>query len=526
MLRTFRIAFSLKNTYRVNAILYAIRQIPLLRRVLPERLYRIRWLKIAANILAAIWEVATVFVGKILYLLLMVAGAGSLYTGVPADGLFVHILFFLTLIGAYMNTYMFNPTNDKYYAMMLLRMDARRFMLSGYIYAMLKVLIGFLPLLLWFGTRWAVPVWLCLLFPLFIVAAKLVFAWQFIAHYQKTGVCTNENLPPKIGWVLTGLLLAAAYGLPCAGLLLPRLVLLPLLLVTLGLAVYAAFQLAAFDGYKDMARQLLADRKTGMDVKATVRRTTEMQNRKYISSAQGITSRKKGFAYLNELFVKRHRRLLWRPAKRVAAIALALVAAVLLVFRLQPAVRPEVNALLMDTLPYFVFILYAINRGASFTQALFVNCDHSLLSYSFYKRPVLILRLFAIRLREIIKVNLLPAAVIGVGLSLLLYASGGTDSPLVYGILPVSILAMSVFFSVHHLTCYYLLQPYTANTELRGGMYRIVMTATYLLCVLFMQLRVNTLLFGLLTIVFCLAYCAVACLLVYKFAARTFRLRN
>lgn len=58
-----------------------------------------------------------------------------------------------------------------------------------------------------------------------------------------------------------------------------------------------------------------------------------------------------------------------------------------------------------------------LNRGTDFTQALFVNCDSSLLTYSFYKRPKFILRLFQIRLREIVKINLLPAAVIGGGLA-------------------------------------------------------------------------------------------------------------
>ena len=41
-------------------------------------------------------------------------------------------------------------------------------------------------------------------------------------------------------------------------------------------------------------------------------------------------------------------------------------------------------------------------------------------------------RLFRIRLWEIMKVNLLPAAVIGAGLALLLYQSGGTEEPMNY----------------------------------------------------------------------------------------------
>ena len=99
----------------------------------------------------------------------------------------------------------------------------------------------------------------------------------------------------------------------------------------------------------------------------------------------------------------------------------------------------------MTWLPYFVFIMYAINRGTNFTQALFMNCDHSLLTYSFYKQPSFILRLFQIRLREIMKINAVPALVIGIGLALILFATGGTDNPLNYVVLVVSILCMSLF---------------------------------------------------------------------------------
>ena len=89
------------------------------------------------------------------------------------------------------------------------------------------------------------------------------------------------------------------------------------------------------------------------------------------------------------------------------------------------------------------------------------------------------LKLFQIRLREIMKINAVPAVVIGSGLALTLYTSGGTDHPVNYVILIVSILCMSMFFSVHYLTIYYLLQPYNAGTEIKSRTYRIVMTATY-----------------------------------------------
>ncbi len=40
-----------------------------------------------------------------------------------------------------------------------------------------------------------------------------------------------------------------------------------------------------------------------------------------------------------------------------------------------------------------------------------------------------------------------------------------------------------------------------------------------------MQVRMSTLVFGLMTILFCVLYCIVASILVFRFAPRTFRLR-
>ena len=94
---------------------------------------------------------------------------------------------------------------------------------------------------------------------------------------------------------------------------------------------------------------------------------------------------------------------------------------------LVPEIKTKINELILNWLPYFVFIMYMINRGTGFTSALFMNCDHSLLTYSFYKKPDFVLKLFKIRLREIMKINAVPAAVIGTGLCILLLVSGGTE---------------------------------------------------------------------------------------------------
>ena len=523
MNKTLRISFSLKNTYRVNGILYSLKQIPLVKKLLPQKLYGVRGLKIFANILSGLWELVSVFLGKLLYLTLMVAGMAMLYDGLPREAVFLHILLFLSVIGAFMNTFLFNPTKDKYYAMILLRMNARDYTLVNYGYSLAKLIVGFLPFAIWFGFRCGVSLWTCLLIPFFVTGLKLLMAAWTLRDYEKTKRATNENKLGKFLWITVFVLLAAAYGLPAAKIVIPA----PAVQTVMALGFLAGLpcilKVLHFSHYPEMYRELLAQSMNDMDqAKAVI----QNQSKQSISADTGITSRRRGFEYLNELFIKRHQKVLWKSTKRQAAVCAILTCGVLLAFYLAPEFKSHTNELLMSFLPYFVFIMYAINRGTGFTRVLFMNCDHSLLTYSFYKQPDMVLKLFRIRLREIVKVNLLPALVLGCGLAVILWASGGTDNPFDYLVVVVSIACMSVFFSVHYLTIYYLLQPYNAGTEMKSGMYQIILSVTYVVCFCMMQVRMDIMIFGVLCIAFCVIYSVIACILVYRFAPKTFRLRQ
>lgn len=521
--KTFFISFALKNTYRVNGILYSLKQIPLLKKILPESLYGKGGLKIFAGILAAIWEVISAFGGKFLYLLVMIFGAGMLYRDVPSDRLFLHMFVFLTAVGAFTNTYMFNPGRDKYYAMILMRMDAKKYTLTNYAYSILKVIAGFLPFTVLFGMMRDVPLWLCILMPFSAAGSKLVMAAVALADYRRTGRASNENKLGRAGWIVLGALIAAAYVPPVAGLILPPAVSAAVLIIAAAAGAVCIPSIAGFSCYREMYSKILIQSMHQMD---EIRRQSLKQSRKAISADTSITSGRKGFEYLNELFIRRHQKILWKSSRRIAGICAALVCFAALALQMWPEACPAVNEMLLTYLPYFVFIMYAINRGTGFTRVLFMNCDHSLLRYSFYRQPESILKLFRIRLREIVKVNLLPAAVIGGGLALLLFLSGGTENPLNYAVLFVSIVCLSIFFSVHYLTIYYLLQPYNTGTELKSGMYMIILWVTYLICFGLMQVRMSTAIFGMMTIIFCILYSIVAGILVFRFAPRTFRIRT
>ena len=61
---------------------------------------------------------------------------------------------------------------------------------------------------------------------------------------------------------------------------------------------------------------------------------------------------------------------------------------------------------------------------------------------------------------------------------------------------------------------------------MKSGTYKLIMSITYIVCFGFMQMRMPTLLFGGLCIAFCVLYVIIACILIYKLAPRTFKLRG
>ncbi len=525
MRNTLRISFSLKNTYRVNSILYAIKQLPILKKVLPDTLYRMIGFKIAGHILSWIWEVLSAIFGKALYFGVLTGACfavKSLHESLNFGEIFMHLFLFGTIIGVMSNTYMLSTHRTKYYAIMLLNVDAGKYNIINYVYEIFKLSICYVIAFVILYFTAGIPLWLGLLSVLFTVGIKTAVVGYLLNSFEKGNEVDGTNPFKALTFPLVILSVFSATLFPVTGHPFPYIAIGVAMAVFAMLGVFGLIKICKFKQYREISRQtLLKAEMTKKDSKKTVVKNTA----KAISTDTTIKSNKKGFEFLNELFIKRHKRILWKPVLIISAVAFAIfiIGNALAVFDAE--VSEMFNEALMNSLPYFLFIMYAINRGMSYTQALFINCDHSLLTYSAYKKPKNILKLFTIRLREIVKMNLVPALVIGAGLSTLLYVSGGTDTPVNYLLLLLTPMAMSIFFSVHNLTIYYLLQPYNNNTEVKSGTYSIVMGLTYAVCYMFMHIELPTLYFGLSILGFSIIYCLVACLLVYKKAPETFRIR-
>lgn len=530
MWKTFKISRSIKNTYTTNSIIHSVKSIPVIGKLLPVELYSIGVLKTFAGVLAAIWNIFKMFFGKFLgtFIVFLVPVIISEKHPELMGSAFMHVFLLWTLIGAYINPVMFNEDINDYYAVIQLNIDAKKYIFSNYLYDMFRIVVGYIPFTILFGTGLCkLPLGVTLTMPFLVVFAKTVMCWIYIKLYDITGKFPTGSIPAWITAPLTVVLFAIAYILPFTdiGLISVNGYYIAFVIVMV-MGAIALTMLIKYKNFRAFYRQFLNNTRSEVEkVKTNATNVTADANRKYIGHNLDIISNKQGFEYLNDLFIKRHFRLLMKPVLIISLCAAAIFAGMVVLALFDTELLAGMNKVVFDIMSISLFIMYIISRGQAFTQALFINCDHCLLTFPFYKEPKSILKLFSIRLKSLIKINIIPAIVISIGMLAVIVFTGGTEYPIYYVLIPFTIIMMSVFFSVHYMTLYYLLQPYTASTQIKCAAYSFINGVTYAVCFMFMQLELNPLPMSVVVSIFCVIYCVAACVLVYKYAAKTFKIR-
>ena len=127
------------------------------------------------------------------------------------------------------------------------------------------------------------------------------------------------------------------------------------------------------------------------------------------------------------------------------------------------------------------------------------------------------------RLKTLIRVNILPSLVMSIGNLILLYLTKDTNILNYIGsFLFVNIL--SIFFSVHYLVVYYLLQPYDSNMQIKKASYSVVNLVVYFVCYTISDLVIPSVTFSLIGLLFSIIYIVVGLKLVEKYAPVTFKI--
>ena len=512
----------LRSIIGYNSLVFALKKTPLIGKILPDRLYSTTFLKVIYWIFHVIREVFSLFFTKM-------AGLGCVYLGSLAIavlygsfemvgdvskqyvfGMF-SLLFFLVyaFLGIVLNTKIFDKTTEKDYLVFMIRMDARKLNNTLFAYDLGRLFIGYLLTGL-IPAIYGVPVWCWLGIPFLAVFIKL-FAAGFLAfryklksrrHKPLKGTAAGDAL--KV--VLICLPFPLLFFMVVGGYYVPVIYLFIVSAVMILAGIWGLFELASSS--PALHRKALHD--GAIIEKETVRvEKARVKSFKSIKANGTVKGNKKGFEYLNALFAKRHFKMLMLKPIVCTAIILALIAFVvvaiiydyytstsyedclnmvltnlrnLVLFKgyEDPLALNELdtdflffrNAVQNHLLALFIPISICDNTYKS-TQAMYINCDNSLMTFSFFKQPKMIIRLFDVRLKQLISINLLPAIAMTIGCNLILFATGGQDYPFQYLINFVVIACMSISFSLYWLSVYYLFQPYTTTAGVKSGAYNV-----------------------------------------------------
>ncbi len=523
MMANIGFIFRLRCTYRANSVINILRSLPLIKKLVPAEAYGYPTLKSIAYIIAAFLEISLTFYGKLIYLVAFLA-LPSIITGIDMSRDFAHLFIAGTLAGGFANSRFDNATKDSYYAVFFLRMPARAYALNELLIFLVKMFVGFVPFSLLAWLFFDLDVMTVSAIPIFVVCIKLISAPFMLWYGTKIESATGRS------WILIALatvIAGFAVLTTVLGFSLPQNSLLILTVPVMLLGGVSLYRLVKFDGYKDYYRRVFSTDWIVMSAQnPEIRKQTVTKSvKKQITNSVGISSNKKGFGYFNDLFIKRHRKVLMQVAVVIAIIA-AVVFVALSVLAIILGDDGTLNEMVLNSLPYFLMIMYAINCSNRITYTMFINCDDAMLNYGFYRTPHAILQNFIERLRSIIIINLLPGVVIALGLVTLLISTGGTDNPVEYFFTFFAIIAMSIFFSVHGLVLYYLLQPYNAKMEIKNPIFSIINIVTYVICFGLIGEQIPTIIFGSAMIAFCIIYVIIAMILVFNFASKTFKLRR
>ncbi len=523
------------NTYKfsfaetANSFIYSLKKLPLIGKKIPDSIYRETNGKLIIGIISAVLNFLWGFLKKAIYMGLMVILPAKFI--VRNNGDFVstslHIFFFLSfVIGPLNNLSVTEHPKDAFNMIRLMKVQPKEYFVSGCIYKRLMCFVNFIPIIVIIFS----PIKGMILLLEFIAMRFLGEAIELFIFDKTNCLLATKN------WFAISLViinLIAAYLLPYIG-------------ITIGfgkffysgtglifimiLGLLSFIYTIKYNSYHDIGNLIITKNALFKDdvVSSDITFGDVKINEKNIKQEDLKSDKykdKEGYEYLNAIFFNRHRKLLLGTAKfYVIIIAVITIVVMGVIF-----IKPEINELVLKTIystaSFWVFIMYIMSTSKRICKAMFYNCDVSLLRYGYYRDPKIILSNFTIRVKKVIAINLMPALAICILLSSLMISSGyGGDMASIIPMM-LSILCLSCFFSIHNLFLYYIIQPYTAQLEVKSILFSIINTLTYGICYMCLQLDATTYIFSLGIIIVTVIYVAIALSAIYRFAPKTFRLR-
>ena len=526
---------------QVNVLLYYVRKLPLVGEKIPYRLYGETDIKKAIGAIPVVFSVIGAFVGTFLYFLLMIKLPANWIQGFwEKEGIFVDqkavmvylFLIFSFLPGSFLVSNLTEGAKKDYVLLHVMRIPAAQHYRSKMVLKGVKDTICFLVPLLWFGFGAESALFVVSLF-----FTRYIGHAGILQHYRH-----SEKKGKKVFWkslgktfLMFGIILALGYGVAAA---VPRLFfdryVMAEVVVFLSITLVGMFcfsKVWKYGGYTIFAKKMVSLKDfLEQDDAVKEARAADVQIQDKDISKEELRSRKyeekEGYDYLNAIFFERHKRIVSRAVKSriIIILAVGLIGAVALLF-VGEQMKQKTFEAMTQMMPVMVFVMYLESTGGRICKAMFFNCDISLLKYGYYREADAILKNFKIRLRKLLMLDAVPAAII-CGM-LLLWTLLCGEILAVWKVIPLMAgsLLLSAFFCLFHLFMYYITQPYTEEKTVKSPIFSVVNALVYFGCYLCLQIQTGSWLFTLGVLAVTIIFIPLSYFCVFRFAPKTFKIR-
>lgn len=526
---------------QVNVLLYYVRKLPLVGEKIPYRLYGETDIKKAIGAIPVVFSVIGAFVGTFLYFLLMIKLPANWIQGFwEKEGIFVDqkavmvylFLIFSFLPGSFLVSNLTEGAKKDYVLLHVMRIPAAQHYRSKMVLKGVKDTICFLVPLLWFGFGAESALFVVSLF-----FTRYIGHAGILQHYRH-----SEKKGKKVFWkslgktfLMFGIILALGYGVAAA---VPRLFfdryVMAEVVVFLSFTLVGMFcfsKVWKYGGYTIFAKKMVSLKDfLEQDDAVKEARAADVQIQDKDISKEELRSRKyeekEGYDYLNAIFFERHKRIVSRAVKSriIIILAVGLIGAVALLF-VGEQMKQKTFEAMTQMMPVMVFVMYLESTGGRICKAMFFNCDISLLKYGYYREADAILKNFKIRLRKLLMLDAVPAAIICGMIFLWTLLCG--EILAVWKVIPLMAgsLLLSAFFCLFHLFMYYITQPYTEEKTVKSPIFSVVNALVYFGCYLCLQIQTGSWLFTLGVLAVTIIFIPLSYFCVFRFAPKTFKIR-
>ena len=522
MFNTISIYKKFENTYNINSFLYRLSKTPILKKLIPKNIYSHTPNKKFFSIFINIYSFIRNLLIKIIYYSIIYISILYLFKE-KQESSFIHVLITLTILGIFINTSLFIPGKKNYYSINLLGFDAKIYtyssIISKFIFTFILNIICLIPLKYIIGYSYVYV----LILSLFTALCRILSEVFGLIYYKSKGTSLVNN--EKDYFTLVIILISCAYVLPYFNITMNFNIVISIFIISIILTLISIGYLKKISDYKIIYKRMSTKSSIGLDDrKLSMTSIYEVSKKDYKIDDKKLEG-KKGYDYFNTIFFLRHKRILTTSARNYALILLILSILIGTYICIHPEYKTMVYNMINNKFSWTLIIMYFLNRGAIVTGAMFYNCDRSMLKYNFYREENAIINNFKTRVKTVVKVNLIPAFTFSLGIISILLLTGKQIPIITYLMIFVSIIIMSILFSIHYLVIYYLLQPYDEDMSMKSMSYNVISFLTYYICYLCTTHTFSIMNFTMFVTILSIIYILISLMLVKKKAPFTFRLK-